>query len=249
MKKLILFILLSSFTFNVFSQSLHVFSLIDGRLITTSTDRKNVEEIGNNLGKLLELKLEKPVKEDPLLFKYNDFLTNISKIQQGDVILFYFGGEGDGDKKDKSLEKQFVFFQNTKITHKEIVDLVAKQKPRMAIILVEGTKKQALENEGEYEHDHAGVISKTNASKLFQFKNSASDKGAIIYMNATQPPNPAQKNRITGSYFLASFKNNLYNELGESEPNWDNIRNNVEMQVKKFTRGVQAPYGSMISIK
>ncbi len=253
MKKLLVLIFFSAFASKGLSQSFHLFSFVDSRLITHATDNRNLDEMARHLHKLLALPKADSIKKDPTKSSYDNLLADINKIQKGDVILFYFGGEGDGNSKDENIdkdkEKQFVFFGGKKVSHGEIVKIVSKQKPQMAIILIEGTKKQSLENEGQYVNDHAGIISKASASQLFKFKLSPKDEGTIFYMNATEPPKPAQKNKITGSYFLASFKNNLYNELGESNPSWDKIRNNVETQVKKFTRNVQTPYGSVIAIK
>lgn len=248
MKKLVLLALLCSSFPDVFSQNFHLYSFIDQRLTTQKLDKASIDEMAKHLPELLGISKGEVYSRDPRQYSYEALLTDLNKIQKGDIFVFYFAGEGEG-KKGKAEDKQVIYFKDKPVSHNEIIKQVSQKKPRMAILLMEGSSKQALSNEGEYRKDHAGVVSKASAGMLFSAKLSPGDAGMVFYMNATEPPKPAQKNYKTGSYFLSSFINSLYDEMGEPAPKWDNIKMKVSTQVTEFSKNVQTPYGSLHPVK
>jgi|GEM_PF-1396398 len=247
MKKIILLLVFFSAGTNVFAQGFRLYSFIDQRLATQKLDKESIDDMETHLPKLLGMSIEAGISADPVRSGYNELVSALDQINKGDVVIFYFAGAGDG--KGTETGKQKVYIGGKPVTHQEIIDRVTRRGPKLAVILMEGSNSQALTKEGEYKHDHAGAVSKTSTKKLFDQLKSPADKGMLVYMNATEPPKPAQKNYKTGSYFLSSFKNNLYDELGESNPDWNNIINKVSAQVREFSRNVQKPYGNTYSIR
>lgn len=247
MKRLIIFAILFLSLSKGFSQYFHQFSFIDQRLITHKADQANMDEMGKHLVSLLKITKKEPVSQDPVKYSYAQLQEAINEINEKDILLFYFAGEGSGKKNDRTPERQVISFSDKSVSHKEIIDLVKKKKPKVAIILIEGSDKQVLINEEGFRRDHAGAVSRESALALFNY-NKEQEK-IVVYMNATKPPNPAQKNRRTGSYFLSSFKNNLYDQLGESNPDWNKIIRQVEVQVTEFTKNVQTPYGEVFPVR
>lgn len=248
MKKLVLLTILLFSVSEGFSQVFHQYSFIDQRLITHKADLATMDEIGKHVPAILKITAADPVSEDPVKYSYAQLQKDINKIQNGDIFLFYFAGEGSGKAKGRATERQMISFSDKSVSHKEIIDLVKERKPRVAILLMEGSDKQVLMNEEGYKRDHAGAISKESATILFNLKKEQEKVRMIVYMNATEPPKPTRKNRRTGSYFLSSFKNNLYDQLGESNPDWNKVIGQVRAQVSEFTKNVQTPYGEIFPI-
>lgn len=250
MKRLVIFTIVFLSFSKGFSQSFHQFSLIDQRLITYKADQANIDEMGNHLVGLLKIAKKEPVSQDPVKYSYAQLQEAINEINEKDILLFYFAGEGSRKAKgSRATERQVITFSDKSVTHKEIIDLVKKRKPKVAILLMEGSDRQVLINEEGYRRDHAGAVSRESALTLFNYKKEQEEVRIIVYMNATEPPSPARKNRRTGSYFLSSFKNNLYDQLGESNPDWNKVIRQVEVQVMEFTKNVQTPYGEIYPIR
>jgi hypothetical protein len=227
-------------SFFSYSQQVHTISIIQKRQ-AVDKDKETIKEMRNSIIRFIDGKPGKEYTVDNPSDKntetiINDFYKNVLK---EDVVLFYFSGTGKYIKGELNMEIGGEF-KPVSI----IIDLVKGKSPKTGIILVDCALREIEKDNKGKDENHSSIITKEMTKKLFLLKKESQ----IICIKAASPPKqPIHRSAILGSFFLQSFKNNMYDEMGleeDMEPSWDNIIKKTEQDVTSITRNGQIPAGT-----